>query len=692
MRLSSKDIAVILCAAGVVCASSFGLYLDFSFAGKGTGEQIGTIVFKKKRAERKFNNSSEWEYVSQQNIPVFNNDSLRTSEGSAATVHLKDGSTVDLDENTLIMITLSGGGTMLNFSGGTVNATKGSGSSGLKVNSGKTTVDVASGGMSVTGKDVKNISVNVSSGSANLSVGGKSVEVKKDQAAVVSGGSADVKEQPFALIGPSHGQYFPSNGGKGVNVDFSWKSKAQGATIQISADRSFKDTVVSKKANDAYKTTLADGDYYWRVVGAGDAESEVRRFSVQQDSPVVPLSPVNGEAISFIISRPPVHFRWSQSQFASSYDVEISVDPSFSKKNAELNSRLPSISVDTLDEGVYYWRVRPLYPSGVRGEFAKKGARFLISRAHGVSAPSVVFPPDDYSKSVHSVASAGIPLNWRGDGDITDYTVEISKDNSFAKKEISEKVSGNLYLAKKFPVGVYYWRVKVSAGRMEESPYSEPRKFNVVNDVPVILHEVDDDDQGGLVFSWKDPNDVGLYVLELSGDQSFAAPVKKDKTRQQSLTVKDLSAGNYFWRVTAVDQSGKAVVQSSVKQYSMSGRIDSPVVLSPSNNHEINAAKTKKIAFLWKKVKNATEYEIEVYKYSQSSEKKVWSGTVKKETAELSDFTVLSEGKFYWQVKAVRRTGSVISASSLPSKGYFAVTSGANIVAPKVGTIKVYVQ
>lgn len=691
MSLSSKDIIVTLSAAAVICASSAGLYSDFSFSGKGSGEQIGSIVFKKKRAERKFNNSSEWEYVSQQNIPVYNNDSIRTADGSAATVHLKDGSKVDLDENTLIMITLAGSETVLNFSGGSVNASKGEGSSALKVSSGKTSVDVASGAMSVSGKDSKNIAVNVSSGAASLSVGGKSVEVKKDQSAVTDGTTAGVKEQEFVLVSPSHGSFIPGTG-KTTSVDFSWKSRTDKATIQVSKDRAFKDMIVQKSVKNSYKAALADGDYYWRIVGAGDSVSEIRRISVQADVSVVPLFPVNNESISFLNNRPSVHFRWVQSSFASSYDIEVSLDPSFSSKKTEISSRLPSISVDTLDEGIYYWRVRPLYPSGAKGEFAKKGARFMIVRSRGVSAPSVVFPPDNYSKTVHAVEASGIPLNWRNSSDVKDYTVEISKDAAFAKIDINEKITGNLYVAQKLPVGVYFWRVKAAVGRLDDSPYSEQRKFNVVKDVPIILHEVAEDNDGSRVFSWKDPNETGRYVLEISKEPAFAASLKKEETKQPSFVMKGLTAGNYFWRVSAKDSAGKDIMQSSSGQFAVSDRIDSPIVLSPANNNEINAAKTKKITFLWRKVKTATEYEIEVFKYGQSSEKKVWSNTVKKETADLSDFTVLSEGKFYWQVKAVRKSGDVVAASSLPSKGFFAVTSGANIVAPKVGSIKVYVQ
>jgi FecR protein len=691
MNLSSKDILLVSVAATIIAAASFAIYKDYTRAGKGSGVEIGTVVFKKKRAERKFEGSSDWEYV-QQNIPVYNYDSIRTSEGSSAVVHLKNGSKIDLDENTLVIVTLIEDQAVIDFAGGSVSASKGGESTGLKLRSGKTDIKVAAGSMSVSGKGEKDISVNVSSGSSDVSVGGKAMTVKENQTAVVKGGDADVKANPVALEYPSQSAFIPLDSNGSAQITFSWKSTASSATLQVSQNRSFKNNVVTGKGSSSYAASLQKGDYFWRVVSTANEESEIRKFSVLEDRPVLPISPKQNESISFIKDLPSVNFIWESSPLASSYDIEIAKDPFFSKKELIRSSSLASLAIDTLEEGTYYWRVRGVYPSGSSPDYKGQPVKFLIVRARGLEAPQLMFPPDDFQKTAHGIMQAGLSLNWRIVREAAEYSIEVSQDKAFEKVDKKLSSSENQMILKDIKEGTYFWRLKALSKDGSGSEYSEVRRFSVVKDVPLQIVSASESADGSYLFVWKDPNESGKYRIEISKDREFSEKIANEESMLQRATIRINDAGRYFWRVFALDNAGKEIVKSGTAEVSVTDKIDAPVAVSPVNNKEVDVVKSKKISFEWKNVKTATEYEVEIYKYGFSSDKKIYSGVSKKDSMELTDFSMLSNGKFYWQVRAVRKNATGVAARSVSTKAYFVIPSGPDLAAPKIGTIKVYVE
>jgi hypothetical protein len=124
----------------------------------------------------------------------------------------------------------------------------------------------------------------------------------------------------------------------------------------------------------------------------------------------------------------------------------------------------------------------------------------------------------------------------------------------------------------------------------------------------------------------------------------------------------------------------------------VSESITAPVPVSPVNNQEIDLTKKNKIEFAWKEVPEATEYEIEIVRYTYGSEKSVFTATSKKGKFELAQFSALSTGTFYWQVSALKRKGGIVAAKSVPAKGYFMIPAGPAISAPKAGSIRVFVE
>ena len=148
MKFSHKDYLVIAATLLVVVTSSLLLYL-FSTASRGdrkNTEVVGYISHEENITERKNAGGVLWEELSQDQ-PVYNNDTIRTAEGSTALISLKNGAEINLDENTLIVLSDSRKGLGIDFSRGNISAR--GGGSGLSIRSDNTVVNLAAADVSL---------------------------------------------------------------------------------------------------------------------------------------------------------------------------------------------------------------------------------------------------------------------------------------------------------------------------------------------------------------------------------------------------------------------------------------------------------------------------------------------------------------------------------------------------------------
>jgi hypothetical protein len=161
----------------------------------------------------------------------------------------------------------------------------------------------------------------------------------------------------------------PGDGETSVSADptLSWNASSGAISyqIQVSTSASFKTTVVNRGGISETFIKLSglsrNTTHYWRVCanyGAGTGPySPARSFTTVIASPVAPslLSPIDG-AVN-VPTQPT--FVWEQSVGASSYQLQISTDPSFSTIVVDRTGitgtslTLSGLNVST----VYYWRV-----------------------------------------------------------------------------------------------------------------------------------------------------------------------------------------------------------------------------------------------------------------------------------------------------------------------------------------------
>ena len=688
MKLSGKDFIVTFAALSVISGASYGLYRDYTVGAKGSGEPIGTITFKKKRAERMISGRSVWDSV-EQNNPIYNFDSIRTTEGSSAVIKLKNNAEISLEENTLVIVALDESGAVVDFTKGSVYAKQDSGA--LSLRSEGSTVSLSGGALTLTKGVGKEISVNVSSGSAMVTGGGNAVQVNSAQKVTLEGGKAKVSEKETSLVSPLPGAIVFIERGGSSRVLFSWNDSAQkDRTVEVSKSRSFTDQVVKAKGTNSCGINLARGDYFWRISNAAD---EVRSFSVTDEPPVSPLSPADGERYVYKITRPAINLVWNASSYSNGFTITIAKDPDFAERVFEKTVSGSSFAVTNLEDGGYYWKVAGNYSSLALGFPPPQSRTFVIEQSRKIPSPDLLTPEDNASKGKLLFSAGKVSFSWKSVSEAESYRFEIARDRNFSDILVEKNIKGNSYsVIKDLAEGEYYWRVTTLGAESAESDPSMVRMITATGLKRIESADPVSESSGGMRFRWTDPNGFGNYLVEIARDKNFIQLVQSVKSSALSAAINSLPATSLYFRVSAVGEGGEKISTSEVRQFVFARDIAQPVLVSPINNKIVDVSGKGKISFVWKGVPNATSYKIEVFKYSVSDETKVFSGESKIENITVDKLDEFSYGSFYWQVcSQIVENGSVVAASK-PVKGYFSIPAGPKLSAPKVGTIQVYVE
>ena len=172
IRSKATDVLfVLICLSGAVF--SLWQFQNKLYQGleKLNEQPIASITFKYRTAQRCFLDRVLWDRL-RQNSPVYNGDSIRTASQSEAVVTFIDGTTLSLDENTLVQIffnndSITGTGASVSFDSGNISVQ--SSAFGVAVNSGNNTFRlVGDSGASVSAASGSDVVMQVDSGSAVL--------------------------------------------------------------------------------------------------------------------------------------------------------------------------------------------------------------------------------------------------------------------------------------------------------------------------------------------------------------------------------------------------------------------------------------------------------------------------------------------------------------------------------------------
>ncbi len=158
---------------------------------------IGTLTYKKYKAQRKFDSQVVWGEIEASSV-ITNRDTIRTAELSDAIVTLKDGTKIELAENSMVYLDFSDKDINVNFAYGSISANKAGGDkNNLNIKSGDLAVQISTegGDLKLTKTSEENVKLEMSKGEAKLiSETGQEKVLKKDETLEVKSVSEKTKE------------------------------------------------------------------------------------------------------------------------------------------------------------------------------------------------------------------------------------------------------------------------------------------------------------------------------------------------------------------------------------------------------------------------------------------------------------------------------------------------------------------
>ena len=188
-------------------ASLFCFFEDFYKTSIRNEEEIATIYFKKKIAQRKFSDSVVWERL-QVNSALYNNDIIRTDAGASAVMYFTNGTSIDIGENTIIQISKNKKGeSSLQVSSGSISVDTKDATGSTKIDLGNDVViDLEKGSKITTNTQNEKKSFSIQQGSGNI------INADGEESVVFAGESVNISKNgehqkiPVTILNFSHEQ------------------------------------------------------------------------------------------------------------------------------------------------------------------------------------------------------------------------------------------------------------------------------------------------------------------------------------------------------------------------------------------------------------------------------------------------------------------------------------------------------
>ncbi|MCB9092205.1 MAG: FecR domain-containing protein [Halobacteriovoraceae bacterium] len=679
-----------------ILISSAGIFLSYTFLkpeppGNNNNlnlEAVAKLEYKRNDVEKKAQNAILWSPL-EINAELFQGEMLRTGEGAEATVKfIKNGSTIEIDPNTMVVIELDDQKFSLDVLEGSlfVDQANGSGEGQIELKSGNKSVSLSSGQLSFSKSKTGDFEVNVLKGEAKASVGGQSETLGKGASATLA---KDIQKQQFNLeiIYPQFSQtvyiqkneaipirWVPFQGDYQISVFYGHERE----NLKFKT----KNEVLASKGETQIKTN--PGVLFWKLVGKNSGgeliESPVYKNIVSEIKNPQLISPGAGEDITLPKNEFDLNFSWTHEQKSDSYEIQIAKDPQF--KTIVNQGKVNDFYFDlkkAIPSGRYFWRVKAYLPDFDKPVVSEE-RNFTLS-VKSIFPPSLVFPEDNH-KIFFNKKTKKVDFRWDRIKGVSEYIFKLERGGKIIERANIQSPQYSYRLNK---LGSFQWSV-ASVGRDgKTSQFSEARNVSALKMPTIVFQNLKEqyfftgDDY--VKFEWKKPLDdfVGDYRVR------FWEPGEKEPknstTNEPQYHTLPKKEGVYKIKVFALDQYNNLIASSSMQSVSMkmSRALEPPKVLMGEGEKRLKAQDGNIVVRL-ENLEGAKKYAIRL--------KNRTGKTIFKKISEAPSFGLkdLLPGVYYIETMSIDR----FDRKSELSEAYeLYVPDKSSIKAPKIKKIKV---
>ena len=598
------------------------------------GESIGTVSYRYRVARKKNGSTVVWQDVDQ-NSSVYRNDWIRTDDLSEATVKLNDEIQIELDQNTMIVLSREDSESSLKLEGGSLRIRRLTGSGGpLRLFTESSRYRLLQGDLEIrrvgkteilqTGEKKALIQDEASPDKKPIFLAPFSSYHKSAE------GAGELESSIFRPELPAPDtSYFVLPGEKKM-VQFSWKG-GDHAILEVATDPFFTGTRKEIPAGSGEASlTLEPGQYFWRVHSFDPEESSVvRKLTIYPRETLSLLSPVEDEIIRSIEEKTPVKLRWKPTLRSGEFVVELSADPAFSSILASRLTRASSLGV-FLPPGQFFWRVHSRNRSG-EAVLPSAVASFRI-RPDGESL-SILYPPEGIHIAQERILEAGGIL-FRWDTSTPPVQLVLQKGEKTLLEIRREKPFYRVPL-ETYETGKYSFALEDSSGKRIQSHFFLDEAYR-----PEVEAEAPTEKPGPVAKPTRRPTE-GKNAPP-GRDPGPLANSDRDSSKEET-------------------SPGSAPVSPSL----LTGLAEEPApevtlpppvrILSPGNRSTVDMTDADTILFRWSSSRSADAYRFQLFHGGKTIHTREFSTT----SYVFKELTLLDVGSFQWSVTPLNKAKSL---------------------------------
>lgn len=599
--------------------------LTDSFTGN-ESELIGKLTLATGDVRHKNNKDFQWKTAKQER-KLFWGDGVFTGGNSRANVELLNGGHLELDPNSLVILTPNQKDLTLDLKFGQFKGDLNGGE--LKVRMGEEVLTVKSAAGSKTssiefGRDAKkNLVINVVKGSVDVTGSNGSRKVASGSNTKVSADGkslAEVVASPSILRSTASGKQEKTETEKPIRkrtiwkdgakthkmivqldengdpvekpkLDLNWIPNEEGSEtiVEVSKDPSFSNILMTKNSTDSSLSAEVDGPgtYYVRVKPAGSTDtpwSPVQSFEVKgREMPPVwaPQLLSQKHVIDPEVTNS-AKLQWTPQERAENYVVEYAKDSEFKEILKSEETKEDHLNFVASKPGKTFFRVRGVNSKGVPGDISPVGEILVPPRALSLST---VESREVFGKSPKAPPEViDVKVSWTQLKTAKQYEVQLSTDPKFkkeVKKFITPTNSGSLKVSEP---GDYNVRIRpLAEDKTPTGPFTAAQTFNYTYKIPLAQPVLVEPMANSTMFFqtagapfwfvWKKVRQADVYELEVATDGEFKNKiVSKQTANSRFLFDEKVPSGQLYWRVRATNSERQSNWSESRAVKIFSGR------------------------------------------------------------------------------------------------------------------------
>jgi len=353
-------------------------------------EPVGIIIIRNNVVQRRHEDRMIWDRLYVDSF-VYSGDLVRAAEISSASIHI-DENKINLNENTLIRIQYSmgrSGPLEIELKEGNISLASGTKDSDMFISLMGNKVYASPGTVLDAEASQAGIKVQINEGKASLVTGGQAKELTEGSVLAKDSKGEELLIPAAVVKRPVPNASFLKSHAGLLPVTFLWTrvnlDDSERIKLEISGDKNFlQDVFTVDDLVSRARAVFDTGIWNWRLC-AGDTVLSSGQLTVADGSGPELLSPVSDSVIRYKGNLPQLRFQWEPRAGAVNYIIEISDSQEFHNLKLNKQSSSTSFIYSGLGEGVWYWRVKPVFSSIWEGSSSYSDYGFF--KVEEISAP-----------------------------------------------------------------------------------------------------------------------------------------------------------------------------------------------------------------------------------------------------------------------------------------------------------------